>query len=376
MVDQADHTLLCVTGLTPQLVTETLYALAQEGSEAVPDRIEAITTSEGQRRLTLTLLAEDGGHGHLDHLCADYGIDRSALVFDKSCIHVIQGANGEPLADIVDERDNIAAADLIHERIRTLTDATRRLHVSLAGGRKTMGFYAGYSLSLYGRPYDRLSHVLVNPPFEAHPQFFYPPPEPVTLQLPERNNVISTREAEVRLADLPFVRLREELGDELPYEGLSFSGAVARAQQVLARPELGIDLTDRKAYLQGQPLSLSPTHFVWLTWLAYRAQQNLPPLPFDQAAASELERFMDWLEGAPPTSLHESLASAREELEREGRSNYFERTRSRLNKAIEERSGLPARAIDRYRIHAYETRPHTTYGLSLAPEQIRIEGEP
>jgi CRISPR-associated protein (TIGR02584 family) len=33
--------------------------------------------------------------------------------------------------------------------------------MSIAGGRKTMGFYAGYALSLYGRAQDRMSHVLV-----------------------------------------------------------------------------------------------------------------------------------------------------------------------------------------------------------------------
>ncbi|ABM61410.1 CRISPR-associated ring nuclease Csm6 [Halorhodospira halophila] len=371
----APHTLLCVTGLTPQVVTETLYALAQEGAHALPDRIEVITTTEGRRRLALTLLAEHGGHGYLDRLCADYGIDRGALAFDVDSIHVVGGADDEPLADIVTEADNAAAADRIHERIRTLTEQPGRLHVSLAGGRKTMGFYAGYSLSLYGRGHDRLSHVLVNPPFESHPDFFYPPPTPATLQLPGRNDIISTAEAEVRLAELPFVRLREELGEELPHQGLSFSEAVERAQQVLIPPQLTIDLTERTVTLQGQPITLSATHFLWLTWLADRARQEAPAIAFDEAAVDELTGYADWLEGRL-SQLHESLASARKEIEREGRSNYFERTRSRLNKAIAERSGLPTRAAARYQIHTHSSRPQTTYGLKLEPEQIRIEGEP
>ena len=40
-----------------------------------------------------------------------------------------------------------------------------------------MGFYLGYALSLYSRAQDRLSHVLVNSPFESHSEFFYPTPE-------------------------------------------------------------------------------------------------------------------------------------------------------------------------------------------------------
>lgn len=373
--DAQGHTLLCVTGLTPQVVTETLYALAQEGPGALPDRIEVITTTEGRRRLALTLLSEHGGYGYLDRLCADYCIERSALAFDASAIHVVHGADGDPLADIVTEADNAAAADRIHERIRALTQHSERLHVSLAGGRKTMGFYAGYSLSLYGRGQDRLSHVLVNPPFESHPEFFYPPPEPVTLHLPGRNDLISTAEAEVRLAELPFVRLREELGGALPETGVSFSEAVERAQQVLIPPQLTLDLTERTATLQGRTIALSPTHFLWLTWLADRARRAEPPAAFDLAAADELARYIDWLEGRA-SRLHESLASAREELEQEGRSNYFERTRSRLNRDLAVRSGLPARVAARYQVKAYSSRPHTTYALPLTPEQIHIQGEP
>ena len=52
------------------------------------------------------------------------------------------------------------------------------LHVSIAGGRKTMGFYVGYALSLFARDQDRLSHVLVPPSLESRQDFFYPPPPP------------------------------------------------------------------------------------------------------------------------------------------------------------------------------------------------------
>ena len=71
-----------------------------------------------------------------------------------------QGPSGS-LADIRDERDNAYAADQITKLIAMLTrDSERALHVSIAGGRKTLGFYAGYARSLLGRGQDRLSHVL------------------------------------------------------------------------------------------------------------------------------------------------------------------------------------------------------------------------
>lgn len=53
---------------------------------------------------------------------------------------------------------------------------------NLAGGRKSMGFYIGYALSLFGRGQDRMSHILVEEAFETHPEFFYPPKKPLFLE--------------------------------------------------------------------------------------------------------------------------------------------------------------------------------------------------
>ncbi|MFB4203583.1 hypothetical protein KBTX_02387 [wastewater metagenome] len=381
MPERFRDTLLCVTGLTPQVVTETVYALAQEaaagGKSRIPERIEVITTTEGRRRIQLSLFSRAGGQGHFDQLCSDCGIDRDAITFDESCIHVIRNGEDEPLGDIVNADDNAHAADLINDRIRAwTTDDDVRLHVSLAGGRKTMGFYAGYALSLYARPQDRLSHVLVNPPFESHPDFFYPPPYPRTLTLRGRNDYVSTADARLQLADIPFVRLREEMDKTLLYGELSFSEAVARAQQVLERPELVIDVGERVAWLQGHPVELSATHFAWLTCFARRVLAGRPPIGFGEEAADDLRATVDWLEGEGPSTLKDHVEAARDELRQTGDSGYFSRTRTRLNTALSERSGLHPAAVARYQLRSYGRRPHTVYGLPLAAEQVRIEGEP
>ena len=39
--------LLAVTGMSPQVVTETIYALAQQGADFVPTEVHIITTSKG-----------------------------------------------------------------------------------------------------------------------------------------------------------------------------------------------------------------------------------------------------------------------------------------------------------------------------------------
>jgi CRISPR-associated protein (TIGR02584 family) len=153
--------LLAVTGLSPQIVTETLYALAVERKPCwTPTEVRIITTRQGAKTAKCALLSDAPGWFH--RLRADYGLPE--IAFGVENIHVVAGPDGRPLDDILDQADNAAVADFITEEVRALTaDPNTSLHVSIAGGRKAMGFYVGYALSLFGRAQDRLSHVLVPP---------------------------------------------------------------------------------------------------------------------------------------------------------------------------------------------------------------------
>ena len=85
--------LLAVSGLTPQIVTETLYALAaDEHAPFVPTEVHLITTAEGARRAELSLLSDDLGWFH--KLCADYHLP--GVKFDRSHIHIMRDAHGQP----------------------------------------------------------------------------------------------------------------------------------------------------------------------------------------------------------------------------------------------------------------------------------------
>ena len=166
--------LLAVTGLSPQVVTETLYALAVRAEDAgapfVPTEIHLMTTQKGKQLARASLLHPDGGQFHA--LLKDYPQIGKPL-FDERRIHVISGPDGADLEDIRSPEENAAAADTITALVADLTqDANAALHVSIAGGRKTMGFYLGYAFSLFARPQDQLSHVLVTAPFENHPDFY------------------------------------------------------------------------------------------------------------------------------------------------------------------------------------------------------------
>ena len=190
--------LVVVTGMSPQVVTETVYALAVPIKPAwLPTEIRLVTTRKGARIAERRLL--NGGKGWFHRLRQDYQLP--PIDFDAQRIHTLSHDDGEPLDDIQTPADNTATADAITQLLCELTrDDASALHVSIAGGRKTMGFYLGYALSLYGRAQDRLSHVLVNPPYESNPEFFYPTPTERLIETRD-GDVVDAQDARVGLAE-------------------------------------------------------------------------------------------------------------------------------------------------------------------------------
>ncbi|WP_462178358.1 CRISPR-associated ring nuclease Csm6 [Pseudoalteromonas gelatinilytica] len=167
-----NNILLAVSGMTPQIITETLYGIYQQDKHAVPTRIEVITTQSGKQRLIDTLLGPDSP---LENLVKDYNLPE--IHFNEDDIKVPCNAEGQPLEDVQTELEQIIVADFITNHVRMLcNEENKHIHASLAGGRKTMSFALGYAMSLFGRPQDKLSHVLVSEPYDRVPDFYYPPP--------------------------------------------------------------------------------------------------------------------------------------------------------------------------------------------------------
>ncbi|MCK8603001.1 CRISPR-associated ring nuclease Csm6 [Desulfoferrobacter suflitae] len=216
--------LVAVAGQTPAIVTETLWALEQQ--RAVPiDEIRVITTSLGEQAVMHALIGDRGKFGSY---CRDYGVAPGRIAFSEKQLYVLSDDGGRPLPDIRTSSDNRAAADQVYALIKQWT--ARRddtLFCSAAGGRKTLGIYLAMALMLCGRAEDRLLHVLVSPQFESGVRdFFYPPPEEQYFQCfmgldgagDPLYQQVSSSEAQVELADIPFVRLRDLIGGELPLE--------------------------------------------------------------------------------------------------------------------------------------------------------------
>jgi CRISPR-associated protein (TIGR02584 family) len=269
--------LLVVCGLSPQVVSETVFALARTApleERAVPTEIRVVTTATGAVRVGEAFL---GPRSRLRCLIDEHGLP--PIEFGAGHVHIVTGEADEPLADIRTAEDNGHVADALTDIVRDLTaDPACALHVSLAGGRKTMGFYAGYALSLFGRGQDRLSHVLVPPPFEFSTDFYYPAARRGQVRVKDGDAWADAADAKVELALVPFVRLRHGLPQALLEGRYGFAAVVAAASASAAPPRLVLDAARRFAMADSVRIPLTPMQVALLAALAHRAHARKPPL--------------------------------------------------------------------------------------------------
>ncbi|NLT68228.1 MAG: TIGR02584 family CRISPR-associated protein [Acidobacteria bacterium] len=361
--------LLAVTGLSPQVVTETLYALTQRVKPAfVPTEIHLLTTAEGAERARLTLLSDDPGWFH--RLRRDYRLPE--MKFSDRTIHALRTADGDLIGDIRTSVENERLADSLTEAVRELTaDPECALHVSIAGGRKTMGFYAGYALSFFGRPQDRLSHVLVSAPYESNQQFYYPTPcRYVIYTNPPQSRPLDARDAEVSLAEIPFVRLRGGLDGRLLEGSVTFSEVVAAAQRALEPQLLEIDFDRKCVFAAGQRVSLAPAQLAFVSWLARRAVEGRPDVSCPSDGAPECEYGDEYMREY--RHLGDDLDSLTAKKMQAGMSKtFFEQTKSRLHRAL--KSALGPEGVRRYGVINTE-RPPRQYRIAAPTESIRWLG--
>jgi CRISPR-associated protein (TIGR02584 family) len=246
-IGPARTALLAVLGSSPAVLTETLWALAQETPPILPDSVVVVTTTTGRstlrqqllspmptwkgrtvwQALRTTLLGKNAGH------------DRR-LQLETPIVIGLPNAESGTLCELEDIRtgtDNAAAAETILTAVRRFTtDADTRLIGLLAGGRKTMGALLHAALSLAGRPGDRLLHVLVNEPFD-HPKlsplfFFRGQPGPTTHNLPD-GAAFTHAGAHIEIADVPLVALGELIAAQSGHLPATFASLSRAADAAL-----------------------------------------------------------------------------------------------------------------------------------------------
>ncbi len=362
--------LVAVTGLSPQIVTETLYALATATPPFVPTEVHLLTTRGGAEKARLGLLSDEPGWFH--RLREDYKLP--PIDFTEKGIHVVSDAAGNLLDDIRTPEENRAAADFITARVRELTSDTGcALHVSIAGGRKTMGFFLGYALSLYGREQDRLSHVLVSEPYESTLGFYYPTPYSKVLELPHDRGLVDTAKATVTLAEIPFVSLRHGLPESLLSGHATFSQTVEAAQSALGPPELVIDTEKRRVCAARTWFRLPPAELALLSLFARARKDGEPALAAPKKYVGDSDWALRFLRELRQIAGAAADLDDTEHALRNGMDGgYFSTHLSKLRKLIRRELGSGAGP---YLIDDSGSRPRR-YHLAVPPPAIRFDTSP
>lgn len=293
-------TLLAVTGLSPAIVTETLYALSRETPSTLPERVVFVTTITGALRLQeqlFTPLPDWGGCTVWEKMRRALGAHDSQLIADEPrLISYPDAASGRqaPLDDIISPLDNHAAAEAIFSAVwDVVRDPDHQLIASIAGGRKTMGALLHAAVSLIGRETDRITHVLLEPPFDTLPHFFFPSQPDVPL-ISSNGATYSPQDARLHLADIPFVALRNRFKelDDLPGSFLKLRDSLNQKLRHDSERTVAIHICHRTSTLSIDQIkfavrnrALAILHFV----LECNQSQKIPS---DQNTAAE--RFNLW----------------------------------------------------------------------------------
>lgn len=369
--------LLLVVGTTPQILTETLWALVNRETAFVPTEIHVMTTVDGAKRIELQLLKQGA---YFDQFCVEYGVT-GKIDFRMDYVQVIQDQSGRMLRDIVTPEDNESAADQIIEWIRQFAcDDKCAIHACLAGGRKTMGFYLGYGMSLLGRRQDRLSHVLVTQDFENNHEFFYIPRREKVLVIQDMTGPngggrpVTTLDAKIWLAEIPFVRLGDGMPKELRSGKITYTKTVEATQRVLANNEILIDVSARKLVCAGEEIRLPAkdlAFYLWFarrrsilgekSWITYNSNDSTKEVP------EFLRAYLDILKGDELNPFYEE---ARKKLQNgfDG-AVYWAQPKNKIKAAI---TRVLGRRAEPYLIHTSKRGKITFYSLTLLPSMIQI----
>lgn len=388
--------LVAVAGLTPQIITETLYYYAIHATPQVRfDAIHVLTTGAGAEVIRNRLM---GASGALASLCSEY--DLPLPHFDETSIHIIGGE--QPLEDIRDQDDNAMVAEEIAALIRRLSeDAQCALYCSIAGGRKTMGVYLALAMQIYGRDQDRLSHVLVNPEFELVDGFFYPPKTPRDFQ-DRRGNSHNSKNAVVDLAEIPFVSARKFVSERSLKR---YQDAIIEARRNIgladSQPEVRVDLVNRALFINGNEIELTNRQLAWYAAVLWAKASCQKPVcdrchdcyRSDDAAleADAFGRFLEIYDLLNPCSIttdnliekyREALViqAGSDKTRQQARDRAYEHlknlcreNRSRVNKELPLQAvhGLPWLLIQ-----PRGERGDTRYGVALDRENIHFVWPP
>lgn len=368
--------LLAVVGLSPQVVTETLFALHQQ--RRTVDAIHLITTRRGKEIINAHLLSPTDGQYY--QYLQEYSLDRAAIDFGFHTIHTIKTKRGSEIDDIEGAEENElllkACLDLTFQFTR---DPDTAVFFSIAGGRKTMSACLMVAAQFYARPQDRIYHVLVTPEFENNPDFYYPPRKSITIELKDAKGepvYKETKYAAVTLVPIPFVSIRDRIADELlqaPHEPATLMQSLIKDEPA----QLTIDLTGGKLMYKKVELDLMPAHLALYAFFALQKKSCRREVSVCGECTECFVDIQDVLSRSTEIAdLYRQVAGTRplEEMSDSGivslNKQNFQSVKSKIRHALQKAYGLYA--LLELAIDSVGKKPDTRYGIPISKERIRV----
>ena len=340
MSSETQTIFISLVGTTPAVLTETVWALANDASEPViPDRIVAITTAPGRNALHEQLFDTPRWEELLTRLRKEgheiEGRLRFGPVGDAIRVFPDSGRSRE-LDDIRSLAESEAVAEFLMETLRGFTenDATE-LIVSIAGGRKTTSALLHSVMTLLGRARDRITHVIVDDCWVRNRGFYFPGCSGEFFD--EDGEPLDSHSAKVDLVPVPFVPLRYLFKRDLERSAGSYLKLISqvRTKTLNVEDDLEVQLDSNSGSLtvNGQTIQASPSEFIIYLYFARRASASEGPLhQYGDGEAGILalqeeskprEDFGHWawnaLEGFnPKEDIRKNVASLKSKLKRAG----------------------------------------------------------
>ena len=368
--------LLAVTGLSPQVITETLYALHQ--NRQMVDEIHVITTRNGREKIYSELIG--GKQGHFYKYLKEYGFVLNSVRFNHENVHVITDEHGNELADIVTAYDN---ERLLQKCLDLSFHFTKRtgsaVYFSVAGGRKTMSSCLTLAAQVYGRPGDRLYHVLVSPEFESNHDFFYPPKESRQIELKDKQGQSyfkETKFAQINLINIPFVSIRDQLAPEYlkePKDPTTLMLSLIKEDKT----GLTVNLVTGKIIFKTIEMDLMPSHMALYSFFAMQKKECFKQT---KSCGDCRDCFMDISvirdKQEQIAELYKKLCGTRpmDEMSKSGITGLdaenYRSLRSKINKSVSGTFG--PYAAKELEIATVGTRPDTRYGILMDKGKMEI----
>lgn len=210
--------LLALSGLSPAVISETVYSLLQEERDLLPIRVVPITTNTGAKKIEEMIQA-----GVWEDLCQKLEVEPQQLILEPS--RIVCDQQGQAIEDTDTKENHDLTSDFMASIVQEYKHGGNNIIASISGGRKTMGALMYAVMSMLGDSQDRITHVLVDNRVLGYFDFYFP--TQAKQQLVDRDaKVLTACEVAVNLIDIPYPRFK--LINKKPFisDKMSFSDLV------------------------------------------------------------------------------------------------------------------------------------------------------